>query len=138
MALCDIPRCVAMGFSYNTQCGFCHLPPRSLPLTRHWGVTSQRPLSKLNVFPLIPHFQAYRAIPLLLLLPLDLPLILFLKQDAVTVTELWSLQRQSGPICFISAPRLPLSDKCVAADLGYLGMVNRIHLPALGWAIGHM
>lgn len=84
------------------------------------GVTSQRPLSKPNVFSLIPHFQAYRAIPLLLSLLLDLPLILFLKQDAVTVTELWSLQQQSGLICLISASRLPLPDKCVAADLGYL------------------
>lgn len=35
------------------------------------------PLSKPNVFPLIPHFQAYPVIPLLLLLQLDLPLILF-------------------------------------------------------------
>lgn len=69
------------------------------------------PLSKPNVFPLIPHFQTYPVIPLLLWLQLDLPVIFlnvffFLKQDAVTLAESWSLQRRSGLIRFISAARL--------------------------------
>lgn len=41
-------------------------------------------------------------------------------------------------IGFVQMPRLPSLNKCAAADLGYLPVVNRIHLPALQWALRHM